>query len=74
MVSLRVGNEAQQGAEMEKLRQQFHRYDPMERDWNVLLEDTPVSGFRTIDDILSWVDQLSETTVDPLRCKVERPS
>ena len=43
-------------------------------DWNILLEDTPVSGFRTIDDILSWVDQLSETTVDPLRCKVERPS
>ena len=73
-VCLAVGNEAQREAEMEKLRQHFHRHDSMERDWNVLLEDTPVSGFRTIDDILSWVDQLSETTVDPLRCKVERPS
>ena len=73
-VCLAAGSEAQREAEMEKLRQHFHRHDPMERDWNVLLEDTPLSGFRTIDDILSWVDQLSETSVDPLRCKVDRPS
>ena len=73
-VCLAVGSEAQREAEMEKLRQHFHRHDPMERDWNVLFEDTPISGFCTIDDILSWVERLSETTVDPLRCKVDRPS
>lgn len=75
LVSFKVGSgEAMQGAELEKFLQYANRHDPLERDWNVLLEDTPVSGFRTIDDILSWVDQLSETTVDPLRCKVECPS
>lgn len=73
-VCLAVGSEAQREAEMEKLRQHVHRYDPMERDWNVLFVDTPISGFCTIDDILSWVERLSETTVDPLRCKVDRPS
>lgn len=73
-VCLAVGSEAQREAEMEKLRQHVHRYDPLERDWNVLLEDTPISGFCTIDDILSWVERLSETTVDPLRCKVDRPA
>lgn len=73
-VCLAVGSEAQREAEMEKLRQHVHRYDPLERDWNVLLGDTLISGFRTIDDILSWVERLSETTVDPLRCKVDRPS
>lgn len=73
-VCLAVGSEAQREAEMEKLRQHVHRYDPLERDWNVLLGDTLISGFRTIDDILSWVERLSETTVDPLRCKVDRPA
>lgn len=69
-VCLAVGDEAQREAEMEKLRQHFHRHDPLERDWNVLLADTPVSGFRTIDDILRWVEQLPETMADPLRCRV----
>lgn len=73
-VCLAVGSEAQREAEMEKLRQHVHRYDPLERDWNVLLGDTLISGFRTIDDVLSWVERLSETTVDPLRCKVDRPA
>ena len=69
-VCLAVGNEAQIDAELEKLRQHFHRNDPMERDWNVLFDGSPISRFRTIDDILSWVDQLSETSADPLRCRV----
>lgn len=73
-VCFAVGSEAQREAEMEKLRQHVHRHDPMERDWNVLFEGTPISGFCTIDDILRWVAQLSETTADPLRCKVDRPS
>jgi len=65
-----VGTEAQQQAELEKLRQHFNRHDPMERDWNVLFEDTPIAGFLTIDDILSWVERLGKTTADPLRCRV----
>jgi len=53
-----------------EIQNDFNRYDPLERDWNVLFEDTPIVGFSTIDDILRWVKSLSETTADPLRCRV----
>ena len=38
-----------------------------ERNWNVLFEDTPISGFFSIENILKWAKELPDDTYDPLR-------
>lgn len=34
--------------------------NPWETRWDVLFKGTPIAGFHTLDDILSWVDKTQE--------------
>lgn len=64
------GTYEEQQAELRRQREHLDRHSPLERDWNVLFEGTPIAKFNSIDDILNWVDQLPEIQADPLNCKI----
>lgn len=34
--------------------------NPWETNWDVLFKGTPIAGFHTLDDILSWVDKTQD--------------
>lgn len=64
------GTYEEQQAELRRQWEHSNRHSPLERDWNVLFEDTPIAKFNSIDDILKWVDELPEIQADPLNCKI----
>ena len=64
------GTFEEQQAELLRLIHSYDQIDPLERDWNVLFEGTPIAKFNSIDDILKWVDELPEIQADPLNCKI----
>lgn len=64
------GTFEEQQAELRRQREHSEKHDPLERDWNVLFEGTPVAKFNSIDDILKWVDELPEIQADPLNCRI----
>lgn len=67
---LRLGDDAQCEAELNRMYNRMSQHSPLERDWNVLFEGKPIASFLTIDDILEWAKGLPEETLDPLRCRV----
>lgn len=49
-----------------------HYSNPWERRWDVLFEGTPIAGFRNLNDILSWADEVRKMPPDEAELLLKR--